>query len=237
MNRPLLTLLAALLLASSSQAATLSYTNSATALTNDVAQNLLLSQFNTGLGTLTGVAVTVVFLKDGGSFTVTANSGGSVTIDDGASALRALMQLNDPTGTLGFTGYSNSSYAFFTTPEARGLTVSDPQGTNLASPATFVVNTNAIVASTSTNIASGFWAAYQGLGNVAFTLKQNPTIFFSTSGNGGSINTAPFIAEAQMFVTYNYDPVAVPEPSTAVAGALVAAVGLVVGLRRRLARA
>jgi len=238
MKRIFLNLLAAATLVASSHAATVSYTNGATAMSNNVAYSLLLNKFNTGLGTLTGVTVTTVFLKDGGSFTVTANPGGSIVIDSATNALRAVMQLNDPSGTLGFTGYSNSAYIFNTTPDARGATVSDPVTSPWSNPQTFTVITNVIQTNAATVVASNFWAAYQGAGNVAFTLRQNPSVVNTVDGNSGTINTSLFFADAQMVVTYDYDPsVGVPEPATAVAGALVVAVGLVVSARRRRARA
>jgi|GEM_PF-3222175 len=230
--KPILAVFITAAMASVASAASVSYTNSQIANSNNTSYALNLNQFNTGLGTLTGVSVTIVFLKDGGSFTVTANAPGTVEID----TTKSLMQLNDPTGLLGFTGYSNSAYVFTTTPNANGAIVADPQGVGqLSSPQTFTVATNTIVNNSNSTITSGFWSAYQGAGNVAFALKQNPQISAFFTGNGGSFDTTAFLAQAQMSVTYTYDaaPPEVPEPSTVVAGAMLLGLGVAGAIRRR----
>ncbi len=227
MNRPFLALLAALLLASSSQAATLSYTNQVQASGNNTFVDFSLSKFNTGLGTLTGVTVTVSFLDLSGSFDISTPTATSV---DFLSAAGDTILIQGTNNTLGFTGYTNST------------TVTTTPGTNTTIPGNsttnFVVTPVNVLNNLSQSISNTFWSAYQtaGSGNIVFSLKQDPEI--AVSGGTFTVNSTAFVADARMVVTYDYDPsVAVPEPSTVVAGALVAAVGLVVGLRRRLARA
>lgn len=227
MNRPLLALLAALLLASSSQAATLSYTNQVQASGNNTPVDLSLSKFNTGLGTLTGVTVTVSFLDLTGSFTITTPTATSVTFlsADGQTTL-----VQGTNNTLGFTGYTNTTSV--TTTPGTGTVIPGNSTTNFAVTPVNVLN------NLSQSINNTFWSAYQtaGSGDVVFSLKKNPII--SVSGGSYNVDSTAFIADGRMVVSYDYDPsTAVPEPSTAVAGALVAAVGLLVGLRRRLARA
>jgi len=226
MTRPFLASLAALLLASSSQAATLSYTNQTTAAGNNTPVDVNLSKFNTGLGTLTGVTVTVDFLALEGDFDITTTTATSVTF---LSAQGQTTLVQGTNNALGFTGYTNTT-SVTTTP-----------GTNTVIPgnssSNFLVDPTLVLSNQVQSINNTFWSAYQtaGSGNITFSLNKNPII--TVSGGTYSVNSVDFVADVQMIVTYDYDPsTAVPEPATAVAGALVIAVGLVVSARRRRAR-
>jgi len=227
MKRFFLNSLLAVALVASSHAATLSYTNQVTASGNNTPFNLNLSKFNTGLGTLTGVTVTVSFLDLSGSFDISTPTATSV---DFLSAAGDTILIQGTNNTLGFTGYTNST------------TVTTTPGTNTTIPASsttnFAVTPVNVLNNLSQSIGNTFWSAYQtaGSGNIVFSLKKNPII--TVSGGSYNVDSTAFIADARMVVTYDYDPsVGVPEPSTAVAGALVVAVGLVVSARRRRARA
>lgn len=227
MKRIFLNLLAAATLVASSHAATLSYTNQIQASGNNTPYDLNLSKFNTGLGTLTGVTVTVSFLDLTGSFDITTPTATSVTFlsADGQTTL-----VQGTNNTLGFTGYTNTTSV--TTTPGTGTVIPGNSTTNFAVTPVNVLN------NLSQSINNTFWSAYQtaGSGNIVFSLKKNPII--AVSGGSYNVDSTAFIADARMVVTYDYDPsVGVPEPSTAVAGAIVVAVGLVVSARRRRARA
>lgn len=227
MNRLFFALLGALVIAASSHAAILSYTNTATAGGNNTPFNLTLSKFNTGLGTLTGVTVTVSFSDLSGSFDISTPTATSV---DFLSAAADTILIQGTNNTLGFTGYTNSTTV--TTTPGTNTTIPGNSTTNFAvTPVNVLTNLSQLISNT-------FWSAYQtaGSGNIVFSLIQDPDI--SVSGGSFNVDSTAFIANSQMVVTYDYDPsVAVPEPATAVAGALVIAVGLVVSARRRRARA
>lgn len=227
MKRIFLNLLGVVALAASSHAATLSYTNSVIAAGNGTPFEFTLSKFNTGLGTLTGVTVTVDFLVLDGDFDVSSTTATAVTLSSASGLTRLVQGTNN---SLGFTGYTNTT-GVTTTPSV-GTVIPGNSSSNFAVTPEFVLNL------ASQSISNTFWSAYQtaGSGNIVFSLTKDPII--SVTGGTYSVNSTNFTAQAQMFVTYDYDPsVAVPEPSTAIAGALVVAVGLVVSARRRRARA
>lgn len=227
MKRIFLNLLGVVALAASSHAATLSYTNQVTASGNNTPFNLNLSKFNTGLGTLTGVTVTVSFLDLSGSFDITTPTATSVTFLSASGQTTLVQGTNN---TLGFTGYTNTT-SVTTSP---GINTFIPGN----STTNFAVTPVNVLTGLSQSINNTFWSAYQtaGSGNIVFSLTKNPTI--TVSGGSYNVDSTAFVANSQMVVTYDYDPsVAVPEPSTAIAGALVVAVGLVVSARRRRARA
>jgi len=225
MQRLALTFLATAALVSASPAANLSYTNVTTAATNAVPVSLNLPKFNTGLGTLTGVVVTVNFLSLDGSFTVRAVAGTTATLNF-VGAITTLS--NAPNNNLGFGLYSNQT-TVLTTP---GLsTVTTGPATN-----TFTLTPTNVLFNVSETIANTFWSAYQtnGSGDVFFTFQQTPII--QVTGGPGSFgyNSTLFEGHTEMTVAYTYDPsVAVPEPSTLISGALVAATALVGSVIRR----
>jgi hypothetical protein len=224
MYRIALTFLAAAALISASPAATLSYTNTANAATNSVPVNLNLPKFNTGLGTLTGVVVTVNFLSLDGSFTVNAAASTTATLNF-VGAITTLS--NASNNNLGFSLYSNQTVVI-TTPGSNTTTTGP--ATNL-----YTITPTNVVLNASQTISNTFWSAYQtnGSGDVSFTFIQQP--FITVTGGPGAFgyDSTLFEGDAEMTVSYNYDASAVPEPSTVAAGALVAVVGTVGLVRRR----
>ncbi len=205
----------------SSQAApnVVSFTNNAVAAGNSSFANIALNKFDTGLGTLTGVVVTVNFATIGGSFTVSTPDDSFTAAEVESAAARVTIR-QATSNTLGFTQLGQTSFGVTTSP---GLTfaVPAPGGSQLFA----ISNTNAFVGNAQ-NIASGFWGAYQsagGLGSVVFQVRNNPDI--SVSGGVFTLNALAFTADANMTVAYTYDPTtAIPEPGTwAAAGILVLA--------------
>jgi len=191
----------------------ISFTNNATAQGDGVPVNLALGKFDTGLGTLNSVVVTINFGSLGGSFDVTASpvNAANVTSASGIPSVQAA-----PTNSLGFTSSAPGLVGVTTSPS---LAFSVPAGTLQ----TFSVNSTNWVANSAQNINSSFWGAYQsagGVGSVIFQVANTPFIFIS--GGGYTLNATAFTATADMTVTYNYSPTAaVPEPGTWAVGALL----------------
>lgn len=199
---------------------TLSYTNSATAGGNNTFVDLALNKFDTGLGTLTGVVVTVNFARLGGSFTVStpAEATEVATVLDDPAPLGRVTVRQSTNNALGFTQLGQTPVAIATTP---GLPFEVPAPNGLQQ---FAVTTTNVWTDQSQNIASGFWSAYQsagGVGSVIFQVRNSPDI--SISGGFYSLNSLAFTAEANMIVTYTYEsgPTPVPEPGTWAVGALL----------------
>lgn len=228
MYRLTLIFLATVALATASPAASVSYTNTVNAATNAVPVNLNLAKFNTGLGTLTGVVVTVNFLSLDGSFTVSAAAPPTQATLDFVGAITTLS--NAANNNLGFVMYSNQTIVQ-TTPGTNTTTTA-------AAPTTYTLTPTNVLLNVSQTIANTFWSAYQtnGSGNISFTLTQTPVIDVTGGPGVFGYDSTLFEGNTEMTVSYDYDPtVAVPEPSTVAIGALVAAVG-VVGLLRRQRR-
>ena len=210
-----------------------SFTNSSTALGNNSYVNLALGKFDTGLGTLTGVVVTVNFTTIEGSFTV-STPGDSATPADISFADARITIRQAATNTLGFTQLGQTAFAMTTTP-GMPFVVPAPNGSE-----TLGVNTTNVFVGNFQNISSGFWSAYQsvgGVGSVVFQVRNSPDI--AVSGGIYSLNALAFTATADMTVTYSYTagPTPVPEPGTwATAGLLVAAAGYIRWRRSRSAK-
>jgi len=194
----------------------ISFTNNATASGNNAYVNLALGKFDTGLGTLTGVVVTVNFNTIGGSFTVTTPSDSAVPADVNSADARVTIR-QATTNSLGFSQLGQTSFSVLTTPSLL-YTVPAPSGSE-----TFAVTSTNVFVNNVQNISSTFWGAYQsagGLGSVIFQVRNNPDI--NISGGVFSLNALAFQSTADMTVTYNYSPTAaVPEPGTWAVGALL----------------
>lgn len=194
----------------------ISFTNNSIANGNNTFADIALNKFDTGLGALTGVVVTVNFTTIGGDFTV-STPGDSFTPADVESAAARITIRQATTNSLGFTQLGQSTFGVGTTP---GLTytVGAPSGSQV-----FAVSSTNVFVANAQNISSGFWSAYQsagGAGSVIFQVRNNPDI--TVSGGVFSLNALAFTADANMTVTYTYDPTtAVPEPGTWAVGALL----------------
>lgn len=208
--------------------ASISYTNSASAATTNGA-NIALNKFDTTLGTLTDVIVTVNFLSLGGSFSVTSPTATPTSVL-ASPAPGGRPRLIDPSvgGTLGFTNFNASGttiYPVATTPSLPPNFAVPGNSTQV-----FTITSTNVLANSIQNINSSFWSAYQsvgGVGSVVFQVLQAPRIVTS-----GSLNASAFLATADMTVTYNYNP-AVPEPGTWAVGALLLGGAVYTFWRRR----
>jgi len=212
----LLSLLFTVVASNAAPPSMISFTNNAVAAGNNTYVNIALNKFDTSLGTLTDVIVTVNFTALGGDFTV-STPGDSFTPADVESAAGRVNIRQATTNSLGFTQLGITSFGVATTP---GLTytVPAPSGSQL-----FAITSTNVFVGNSENIASGFWGAYQsagGVGSVVFQVRNNPDI--TVSGGVFNLNALAFTADANMTVTYNYTPTApIPEPGTWAVGALL----------------
>ena len=209
-------LLMLMAMAGAAHAASVSFTNNATAAGNNTYVNLALGKFDTGLGTLIGVVVTVNFNTIGGSFTVSTPND-SLTPADVNSADARITIRQATTNSLGFTQIGQSTFGVVTTPSLM-YSVPAPSGSE-----TFAVTSTNVFVNNVQNISSTFWGAYQsagGLGSVIFQVRNNPDI--NISGGVFTLNALAFTSTADMTVTYNYTPTApIPEPGTWAVGALL----------------
>lgn len=224
----ILTLTIAATIAYSAPSNVVSFTNNAVAAGNNTFVNIALNKFDTGLGTLTDVVVTVNFTTIGGNFTV-STPGDSFTPADVESAAARVTVRQATTNSLGFTQLGQTSFGVSTSP---GLTytVPAPSGSQV-----FAVSSTNVFVNNSQNISSSFWSAYQsagGAGSVIFQVRNNPDI--TVSGGVFNLNALAFTADANMTVTYTYNPTtAVPEPGTWAVGALLVGVAAYTLSRRR----
>jgi hypothetical protein len=207
------TSLLALLVAASTQAAVSSNNATLSVNGNGIPEALELNQFNTALGTLTGVSVRVNSLSIQGYFTATAGEG---VTNAKVQRLTSEISLYEITESLGFTNtlhYAGTAG----TPGAQGtitLTTALPSDNLSSSSSTqFDLNQYSVFNTAQTYaIDSSFWSAYQGAGVITFGLSNSPTA--TISGGAGSFNAGPVTGFADMTVLYTYDAAPIPEPST-----------------------
>jgi hypothetical protein len=216
-------LVALCLLGSAWGQSTVSFTNSATALGNNSFVNFDLNQFDSGLGTLTGVVVTLNFVTVGGSFSVTADS---ATVNFNSASARVTVQ------------GSNTNLGFSTTGITNQVTTTPGASTEISEGATqaFTVQSTNFLTNQTQSISSNFWSAYQtaGSGTVSFQVRNNPSLNVSGDNNDWSSVRTNFTATANMSVTYTYTSAEpIPEPSTVAAGAFLTVLAAASYWRRR----
>lgn len=214
---------AACLLSSAWAQSTISFTNSATSIENTT-QTLSLNKFNSNLGTLTGVTVTVNFVSIGGSFSVTTTSASPTEVFSASATLR----IRQSATNTGFTQIGSTSFTIGTDP---ALEYEVPGNSSQL----FTLTPTNVFVGQSQNISNSFWSAYTsagGSGFVDFEFRNSPT----APSSGGSFlqDLQNFSATANMTVTYTYtgaEPI--PEPSTVAAGAFLSLIAAATYWRRR----
>ena len=210
-------LLTACALSGLASAATTVTENSTTQFTQGTVLNFDVNKFNSDLGTLTGVVVTVSNGNLQGSPIVTNNTTGVVDINASADALTV-------TGTAGLGYAEDSKYR-------SDVATTDPwRSVHIAasSAQTLAINAGQTMAIAGQIIDPSFFSAYQsssGAGAVTFHAQNILTI--TTTGTTYEVNASDVGVNTHFTVTYTYD--VVPEPSTLLLGGL----GTLTLLRRR----
>ncbi len=217
----------ALCLLGSSWGATVSFTNSATS-TNAQWVNLSLGKFNSNLGTLTAVAVTIHFATASGGVQLVNPSDDPTTLNVITTQAQftngSLLPAPPTIRTLSATNTMTPS-GFPTTidgGDSATYNISNGPVTN-----NFNFTTNII--------GQSFWDAYSSVGGVGsnvfqFRLRLNP----NTTGPNLDANPVNLSGTAQMSVTYTYTSAEpIPEPSTVAAGAFLTVLAAASYWRRR----
>ena len=218
-----------LALASTGLASAARYTNySSTQFTQGTVLDFSVAKFNSNLGTLTGVTVTVTSGNLQGSPTVTNPTAGTV----GINAITDTFYVTTPSASGGYSsvlGYYSASLItnpVLTTPTRVSVTI--PAGE------TQVLTIDAGQSTTLTSrdriqdIGSGFFSAYQAAGGTGSVTFQAQNIFsITTTGASYTVNSSDVGNNTQFAITYTYS--AIPETSSALLGGL----GTLVLLRRR----
>lgn len=217
---PLLALSALTALANTAKAAVVYYdTRTYYSNTIDVGTSFVnlfeVAKFNIPQATLTGVTVKVVQSTMTGSITVTNLAGIAATIEEFNSTFTAKQY----TSGLGYSLTTATITDVVTSPTWQSTTLLSgaSQTFGIGSGQTFVVNDQ--------NIASGFWGAYTGSGNVTFSAKDVHSI--TVAGSNFQAQTADAKTTTQFAIVYSFS---IPEPSTTLLGGLA---GLLLFRRRR----
>ena len=204
-------------LASAQIASAASYTNySNTSIAGNSFGNFVVQNFDSSLGTLTGVEVQLVTSSLQGSVGVTNGDASTVLVNQFDSYLT----VQGATGGLGYTTAHDTIYSVVTSP--------DWNTTNIPAYAlqTFNISSAQNFSISSQSIASGYWGVYESAGATGtetFQVKNVQSI--TTTGAVYTVDSSSAGANTQLEVTYTY----IPEPSAALLGGL----GLLGLIRRR----
>jgi len=224
--------IAAILLAGSSVYAATSNSTLTKDATGGIMVNFALGKFDTGLGTLTGVTLTVFCIEQGYSTVSNLSLTTAVKVKSLTDYIEVVSNQTDA------TDYVSSSKTFITNPSTAGI-----NGNSLPANTTrsYTINATQILVNNETvAITSDYWAAYSsigGVGTVSFDAVNAPNI--SVTGAEATLNNNNVTANTTLTLTYTYDvnpgPVPVPEASTVIVQLLIvgAGIGLFVIRRRR----
>lgn len=205
MRAPLLSLL----VAASTQAASVQYSNTLSVIGNNQFQNIQLQSFDSSnLGTLTGVMITINELNINGSFIAGATGGTGIL-----NSFNTQTQLRQAAGlNLGFgatKNYYGSADDNITITPGLGTTIADGESLTFnLTTLTFVtdldIDTTAFLANYDKADTGDDWVTFQLRTNPSISLTA-PTAIFSGNKAGAFVD---------MTVTYTYEAAPVPEPST-----------------------
>ena len=184
---------------SSAKASTVSYSTTFDAVNNFTDFNL--SQFDTTLGTLTGVQLIVDFSTLQGSFQV-GNPTGSVAI---VSQADNVLTIQAVTSGLGYAAKHGYIYSMTTTPDWNTASIA------AADLVTFTIGGGQnLLTNDQTSISSSYFDAYKGSGSI--TLKAKDVNSVTTSGVSYTVDSSNTSANTKVTVKYTFT--AIPEPTT-----------------------
>jgi hypothetical protein len=209
---------------SGARATSVSYTSSTFSGITPYSQNLAVNQFDTSLGTLTGISITV-----------------------SAQASADINVYNPGTTDLAFTNASSSSQVVVSTTVGSSASVAvqasttDVSGTATAGGiSNFNGTPGAVVTSGTATVAAADFGLYEGTGSgtVDINVAAGAGTYSGTGTGlffGGSTTVASYVTVTYEYTAANTNPAAVPEPtSSAIFGiGIVLAVGLGWGRKRR----
>lgn len=172
--------------------------------------NFDVSKFNSNLGILTGVQVSVVQSDLSGSVSVTNNSGIPTTVSNFYSYF-------DVTGITVGLGYADdgASKSVSTTP-GKATTTINPSATVV-----FTINSGQSFSIASQNIAAGNFSTYSSVGGsgvVRFAAQNAQSI--ASTGSNYSVDSTAAKTTTKFAITYTYAAAPVPEPSVVVLSAM-----------------
>lgn len=177
--------------------------------------NFVLPQFDSSLGTLTGVRVIVVQSALAGSFTVTNNGETDIEVDKVTSDFR----VQQVSSGLGYSQVLIELDPLGTDP------VSNPSATIAPTKLQEFTITSSAYTISDQIIDGAFFSAYEGSGDVTFGIRNR--LIVTTTGATFAVDSGNVATTTQMAIEYTYE--VIPEPSTALLGSL----GLFALLRRR----
>ena len=217
---------AVLLVGGTLNAATISYTSTQKAGSTYV--NFYLGKFDTGLGTLTGVTVNVVYSTLAGSILFTNQDATAASIGSFDSTVSVRQA---PLSNLGYTQVNGTVYDVVTSPDWNTTVL-----LGHASETFTIGNGQNALTNRASTIDSNYWNAYssaEGVGTVNFQVKNIQSV--TTTGSSYTLDSTNAGANTQLTVTYTYDagPVPVPEPSTVIVQILVFSAGVWAFVRHR----
>jgi hypothetical protein len=209
------TSLLALLVAASTQAAQVQYSNTLSVVGNNTYSNIQLASFDSATyGTLTGVLLTINDLNINGSFTAGATGGtGILNAFTSVAQLRQAYRLE-----LGFGSTQTYSGSADPGDDVTVINITPGLGTSIADGQTLTfdlttvnfiqdpldINTTAFLANYDRAITGDNFITFQ-LRNTPNISLSSPTAIFSGTNVGAFVD---------MTVTYTYEPAPIPEPST-----------------------
>lgn len=211
---PVLAAILNILPSTSASAATLTYTNTATVTGANLGiwTSIVLPTFDSNLGTLTGVVVTLNYAALVGSFAVTPSSDATV------SGISTAFYIKGSNTDLGYG--STKTYTLDTTADGASVVSTTPDWTTTVLSSgqkkTFsIVPDTYYVTNDEKVIAASYYGAYttDGAGTVTFSAYD----VFNTTVTAGTVTQSVEDIDSQvsLSVTYTYDAAeAVPEPST-----------------------
>ncbi len=219
LNKLISTAALMLVAAGMSNAASVTYTATQGPALTDFNISLVLSNFDTSLGTLTGATLKFTATDDIASLNLTNSSGAPQTFRY-RSIADFIINSNTNDGTLVVTDLPVTNFD-------SGFITLGPSGSGACAPATPSAACNSVAyappsASANTgNVAVANLAAYiSSLGHTTFTLGGFTSTSTTFNGGGGNINSTQVTnGTAVASVTYTYDaapppPVGTPEPAT-----------------------